>query len=171
MRGFLLILLAIILLRLFVCQERDARFDDFDLSVLPILKEFQSEMIKNDSIVQKKSRKNDSFHFLHARSFDKDLPFLSDKLRKDIMDISSQKKIGRIDYDRNCITFSIKSIGNSLLDDEWLELDLIYHDKKNKEYEPCVSRSYFSNTDHSNVKQIDTCWYLILTKKRRYIRG
>jgi hypothetical protein len=153
------------------CEERDAEFEDFDTGILPIIKQFQAEMLKNDSIVQVKSKKNDIYHFLHASSFDTQLSFLSEKVRKDMQKISSQRKILRIDYNRNCITIGINRIGNSFKDDEWLELDLVYHDKDKKEIEPCISCSYFSEEDHSNVKQVDTDWFLVLSKKRRYIGG
>jgi hypothetical protein len=171
MKNRVLILLLLSILLIVSCEERDAKFEDFDMSILPILKEFQIEMLKNDSIVQVKSKKNDKYRFLHASSFNTDLPFLSDGLRKKMQEISEKKKILRLDYNRNCITIGINRIGNSFKDDEWLELDLVYHDSSKKEFEPCISRSYFSEQDYSNVKQIDNCWFLILSKNRRYIRG
>ena len=152
------------------CKLRDARNQDFDYSVLPILKKFQQKVSEKDSLINSnRPYAVFNYQFVYALNFEKHFYFLDDSLKTAMLKILTEKKVLLIEYSsRTCITFTIKALGNSFLRNKWKELYLVFYNGSN---DACINHTHGLTVENKNIRKIDTYWYLVLANNERRIGG
>lgn len=150
--------LVLLLLLLLSCKNKNVDFNDFDKKIFPTLKEFQRECQRHKDRIHKQAKNTTYvYSFITNSTFEKHFSFLDTTIKKDIILLLKNQKILWIDcYDVRNIHFCLCSKAN-IWDTEWKELHLFY--------------SEYPYPSYWEVKQVDSCWFLLLKQESSAIKG
>ncbi len=160
--------LKIILLILLNIIFSACTFDDsFDKKLLKDFKIFQETIAKQPD---KTFNTTDSYRWIVKTNFNRLFSFTNKNFKDRFTKLFNQNDINRIEINhKKCIQFRIRpDYDNSLLKSEWNELWIIYNSGCD-----CVCHKKLNGypIPKENIKKIDTNWYKVISKKKRYIGG